>query len=54
MQVLTVIRAARRSSGMSWHGLRIGLGLLLAVAMIIGDTTGIGLPLAAVIIWFFS
>jgi hypothetical protein len=36
---------------MWWHGLRIGLGLLLAVAMIILDTTGIGLPLAAVIIW---
>jgi hypothetical protein len=39
---------------MSWHGVRIALGLLLAVAMIIGDTTGIGLPLAAVIIWLFS
>jgi hypothetical protein len=38
---------------MWWHGLRIGLGLLLAVAMIILDTTGIGLPLAAVIIWLF-
>jgi hypothetical protein len=39
---------------MWWHGLRIGLGLPLAVAMIILDTTGIGLPLAAVIIWLFS
>jgi hypothetical protein len=38
---------------MWWHGLRIGLGLLFAVAMIILDTTGIGLPLAAVIIWLF-
>jgi hypothetical protein len=39
---------------MSWHGLRIGLGLLLAVAMIIGGSLGIGLPLAALIIWLFS
>jgi hypothetical protein len=39
---------------MSWHGLRIGLGLLLAVAMIIGGSLGISLPLAAVIIWLFS
>jgi hypothetical protein len=39
---------------MWWHGLRIGLGLLLAVAIIIAGSMGIGLPLAAVIIWLFS
>jgi hypothetical protein len=39
---------------MSLHGLRIGLGLLLAAAMIIGGSLGIGLPLAALIIWLFS
>lgn len=39
---------------MSRHGLRIGLGLLLTVAMIIGGSLGIGLPLAVVIIWLFS
>jgi hypothetical protein len=39
---------------MSWYGVRIGLGLLLAVAMIVGGSVGIGLPLAALIIWLFS
>ena len=39
---------------MSWYGLQVGLGLLLAVAIIIGGSLGIGLPLAAVIIWLFS
>jgi uncharacterized membrane protein len=35
---------------MSWHELRTGVGLLLAVGLIIGWSLGIGLPLAAVII----
>ena len=39
---------------MSWHELRAGLGLLLALALIIGGSLGIGLPLAALIIWLFS
>jgi len=43
-----------RSSGMSWHELRAGLGLLLAIALIIGGSLGIGLPLAVVIIWLLS
>jgi hypothetical protein len=34
--------------------LRAGVGLLLALAMIIGWSLGIGLPLATVIIWLFS
>jgi hypothetical protein len=46
--------AGFRSSGMSWPELRAGVGLLLAVALIIGWSLGIGLPLAAVIIWLFS
>ncbi len=53
---LEVILALReqRSRGMSLQELRAGIGLLLAVALIIGWSLGIGLPLAAVIIWFFS
>jgi hypothetical protein len=39
---------------MSWHELRAGLGLLLAIALIIGGSLGIGLPVAAVIIWLLS
>ena len=39
---------------MSWHVLQAGLGLLLAVALIIGGSLGIGLPLAMVIIWLLS
>jgi hypothetical protein len=39
---------------MSRHHLRIGLGLLLGLALIIGGSLGIGVPLAAVIIWLFS
>jgi hypothetical protein len=39
---------------MSLPALRAGVGLLLAPAMIIGWSLGIGLPLAAVIIWLFS
>jgi hypothetical protein len=39
---------------MSWHVLQVGLGLLLAVAAIIGGSLGIGLPLSAVIIWLLS
>ena len=39
---------------MSWHELRAGLGLLLAIAFVIGGSLGIGLPLALVIIWLFS
>jgi hypothetical protein len=42
------------SSGMSWHELRAGVGLLLAVMLIVGWSLGIGLPLAAVIIWLLS
>jgi hypothetical protein len=39
---------------MSWHELRTGLGLLLAIALIIGGSLGIGLPVAVVIIWLLS
>jgi hypothetical protein len=39
---------------MSWHELRAGLGLLLAIGLIIGGSLGIGLPLALVIIWLLS
>jgi hypothetical protein len=39
---------------MSWHELRAGLGLLLAIALIIGGSLGIGLPLSVVIIWLLS
>jgi hypothetical protein len=39
---------------MSWHELRAGVGLLLAVALIIGWSLGIGLPVAAVIIWLLD
>jgi hypothetical protein len=38
----------------SWHELRAGVGLLLAFALIIGWSLGIGLPLAAVIIWLLD
>ena len=31
---------------MSWHELRAGLGLLLAIAFIIGGSLGVGLPTA--------
>ena len=39
---------------MSWHVLQAGLGLLLAVALIIGGSLGIGLPLALAIVWLLS
>lgn len=39
---------------MSWHELRAGAGLLLALALIIGGSLGIGVPLALMIIWLFS
>jgi hypothetical protein len=39
---------------MSLRELRAGVGLLLALALIIGGSLGIGLPLALVIIWLFS
>jgi len=39
---------------MSWRELRAGLGLLLAIALIIGGSLGIGLPLALAIVWLFS
>jgi hypothetical protein len=39
---------------MSWQELRAGVGLLLAFALIIGGSLGIGLPLAIAIIWLFS
>jgi hypothetical protein len=45
---------ARGSNSMSWQELRAGIGLLLAFALIIGGSLGIGLPLALVIIWLFS
>jgi hypothetical protein len=39
---------------MSWHELRAGLGLLLAIALIIGGSLGIGPPMALLIIWLLS
>ena len=36
---------------MSWQA---GVGLLLAIAMMVGGAVGIGVPLALVIIWLFS
>lgn len=39
---------------MSLQELRAGVGLLLALALIIGWSLGIGIPLAAIIIWLFS
>jgi hypothetical protein len=39
---------------MSWQELRAGLGLLLAIALIIGGSLGIGLPMALLIIWLLS
>jgi len=39
---------------MSWHELRAGLGLPLAIGLIIGGSLGIGLPVAVVIIWLLS
>jgi len=39
---------------MPWHELRAGLGLLLAIALIIGGSLGIGLPMALLIIWLLS
>jgi len=36
---------------MSWQA---GLGLLFAIAMMIGGAVCIGVPLALVIIWLFS
>jgi hypothetical protein len=39
---------------MSWHELRAGLGLLLAIALIIGGSLGVGLPMAMLIIWLLS
>jgi hypothetical protein len=39
---------------MSWHELRAGLGLLLAIALIIGGSLGVGLPMALLIIWILS
>jgi hypothetical protein len=34
--------------------LRVGLGLLLAIALMIGGSLGIGFPMALVIIWLLS
>jgi hypothetical protein len=34
--------------------MRAGMGLLLTLALMIGGSLGVGLPLAAVIIWLFS
>jgi hypothetical protein len=39
---------------MSLHELRAGVGLLLAFALIIGSSLGIGLPLAMAIIWLLD
>lgn len=39
---------------MSWHELRAGVGLLLAIALIIGTSLGIGLPLAMAVIWLLD
>jgi len=39
---------------MSWHEVRAGLGLLLAIALIIGGSLGVGLPMAMLIIWLLS
>jgi hypothetical protein len=39
---------------MWWHELRAGLGLLLAIGLIIGGSLSIGLPLALAIIWLLS
>jgi hypothetical protein len=39
---------------MSWHELRAGVGLLLAIALVIGTSLGIGLPLAMAIIWLLD
>ena len=39
---------------MSWHELRAGLGLLLAIAFIIGGSLGVGLPTALLIVWLLS
>jgi hypothetical protein len=39
---------------MSWHELRAGAGLLLAFALIIGGSLGIGLPMALAIIWLLE
>jgi hypothetical protein len=39
---------------MSWHEFRAGAGLLLAVALIMGGSLSIGLPLALLIIWLLS
>jgi hypothetical protein len=39
---------------MSWHVLQAGLGLLLAVALVVGGSLGIGLPLALGIVWLLS
>ena len=39
---------------MSWQELRAGLGLILSIALIIGGSLGIGLPLALVIIGLLS
>lgn len=39
---------------MSLHELRAGVGLLLAIALVIGWSLGIGLPVAAVIIWLLD
>jgi hypothetical protein len=39
---------------MSWQDLRVGLGLFLAFALIIGGSLGIGIPLAMAIIWLLS
>jgi len=42
---------ARRSEGMS---AQVGTGLLLDCVMMLGGAVGIGLPMAAAIIWVFS
>jgi hypothetical protein len=39
---------------MSLHELRAGLSLLLAIALMIGGSLGIGLPMALLITWLLS
>jgi hypothetical protein len=39
---------------MSYLELRAGLGLLFAIALIIGGSLGVGLPMALLIIWLLS
>ena len=45
---------ARRSDVMSARELQVGAGLLLDFAMMLGGALGLGLPMAAVIIWLLD